>query len=496
MPILICSVQTIRMKILHTIKWSIMNNYCCRQVFIIGLFILPGSFCFAQNLHVGTGFYIAPGAVVYIQGGTGVSPTGNLQNMGEVTIEGNLTNHGIINEVTAGRYTLKSYNNALSIINGSNPVNFFDLVLDNIHNFNFSTPARVQNNLLFTNGYVNYTALTPFVFAGAATYSNLNATSHIAGIVGREGSSDFIFPVGTGTKLKRAAISNIIGGSSATFFTVDYKPVIPPNNTSLLAPLTSISNKEYWDINRNDPGNAVVQVEFTPADYLAAAGNESLLRLANFNGSQWQAEGLYDATLFPSVKSTTGVSFLPLFTIGGVNNVVLPLENILLRARKLDEITAEINWEVMGDLSDVESMDLQKADNAMAWKGLASLPTSKLKDNYKDNQLKAGMNYYRIKVWLLNNSVRYSNIVSVFSERNSLVSVFPTFAVSTITIKVEGDIRIQHFSIYDATGRKMAMNGNVTGNTNLVDVSSLNPGNYFLKLQTNKGIKTFPFIKR
>ena len=115
------------------------------------------------------------------------------------------------------------------------------------------------------------------------------------------------------------------GGSAATVFTGEYRPETPPNPASLLAPLVSISNKEYWNISRNGTGDVFIQVEFTATDYPNASGNEATLKLAHYNSTnEWQSEGDYDAFSFPSVKSAKPISsFLPSFTIGSTKPGIL-----------------------------------------------------------------------------------------------------------------------------------------------------------------------------
>jgi len=301
----------------------IVNNIKPAIIFFLAVFISAN--CFAQNLNVGTNFYVSPWAVVFVQNGVQVSTGGTLQNKGDMIIEGNLTNNGILNELAMGRYTFKAYYGATSLINGSNPIGFYNAVLDNTGNFKITTAIRIENNLLFSNGYADYGAVLPFVFGLAATHTGLSNGSHIRGVVSKEGEADFIFPIGTGAILKRAAISGMSGGSPSTVFTAEYKPVTPPNPTSLAAPLVEISGKEYWGINRSGSGDVYVQVEFTATDYPAAAGNETALSLAHYNSSnEWQSEGTYDAFTFPSVKSSKPVSsFLSSFTIGSIKSGLL-----------------------------------------------------------------------------------------------------------------------------------------------------------------------------
>jgi len=404
----------------------IVNNIKPAIIFFLAVFISAN--CFAQNLNVGTNFYVSPWAVVFVQNGVQVSTGGTLQNKGDMIIEGNLTNNGILNELAMGRYTFKAYYGATSLINGSNPIGFYNAVLDNTGNFKITTAIRIENNLLFSNGYADYGAVLPFVFGLAATHTGLSNGSHIRGVVSKEGEADFIFPIGTGTILKRAAIGGMIGGSASTVFTAEYKPVTPPNPASLAIPLAEISEKEYWNISRSGTGDVYVQVEFTATDYPVAVGNEAALSLAHYNsGSEWQSEGAYDAFTFPSVKSAKPVSsFLPLFTIG-------------------------------------------------------SIKPGLLSGNIAQRQIV---------------NRKYNNAVSGKDESYNLISVYPTLATSHINISVKEGIKLQTYSIIDASGRIVEMKTGYNTNSHQVNVSRLSAGNYFIQLQTANGRKTFSFVKQ
>ena len=146
----------------------ILNQIKPQVIFL--LTVCAAANCFAQTLHVGNNVYVSPGAVVLINGGVQVAPGGNLQNQGDMTIAGNLTNNGIINELSTGRYILKSYIGVTSLINGGNPIGFYNVVFDNTSNFKITTDIRIENNLLFSNGYADYGAASPLVFGPAAMH--------------------------------------------------------------------------------------------------------------------------------------------------------------------------------------------------------------------------------------------------------------------------------------------------------------------------------------
>jgi hypothetical protein len=281
---------------------------------------LAGMICsniFSQVLLVNNDFYIAPGAVVISKGSVHVSITGMIQNKGDMTIEGNLTNNGYINELTLGSFTLKKGGPGPGLINGNHTIGFYKVIFENENNFKVTTPLRIESSGIFLKGYLDYTAIDPLVFGPVAICNGVTATRHVKGTVAKEGVNDFIFPLGTGSKLKRASVSSITGGDASTVFIATYENGMPLSPDSLLSPLASLSNIEYWNIIRTGTGNANVQLEVVMSDYPGSAGSETFLQLARYNGSHWQSEGPYATLPFThSVVSSGSLSDFSVFTIG------------------------------------------------------------------------------------------------------------------------------------------------------------------------------------
>ncbi|WP_170828499.1 T9SS-dependent choice-of-anchor J family protein [Chryseobacterium soldanellicola] len=96
-----------------------------------------------------------------------------------------------------------------------------------------------------------------------------------------------------------------------------------------------------------------------------------------------------------------------------------------------------------------------------------------------------------IRVLILDN-VKVTQTVLGTSEadNNPQVGIYPNPATDYITIK--SNSKLTNVEVYDAAGRKMIAPLNI----DKIDVKSLQPGNYIMKVETSKGINTTKFIKK
>ena len=85
----------------------------------------------------------------------------------------------------------------------------------------------------------------------------------------------------------------------------------------------------------------------------------------------------------------------------------------------------------------------------------------------------------------------FNPLLGVNTNNNDHFILFPN-PVST-TLSIETSFEIESSSIYNLTGSLVKK---IEGNINNIDVSDLNMGSYFIKIQTNKGIINRHFIKK
>ncbi len=79
---------------------------------------------------------------------------------------------------------------------------------------------------------------------------------------------------------------------------------------------------------------------------------------------------------------------------------------------------------------------------------------------------------------------------------NSRIDLYPNPATKTLVLNIsDADLNIESYQVIDATAR-VVMNGNLNNGFNELNVESLNPGVYFVKVQTNEGEAVQRFIKK
>ncbi|MBC7383587.1 MAG: T9SS type A sorting domain-containing protein [Bacteroidia bacterium] len=89
--------------------------------------------------------------------------------------------------------------------------------------------------------------------------------------------------------------------------------------------------------------------------------------------------------------------------------------------------------------------------------------------------------------------IEHSATTSIVEMIPELVSIYPNPAVETLTINVSEKLVSSAYTITDCTGKKM-LTGSLTESHNLIDVSNLFKGVYFLMLDKNSS-KSIKFVK-
>jgi hypothetical protein len=125
---------------------------------------------------------------------------------------------------------------------------------------------------------------------------------------------------------------------------------------------------------------------------------------------------------------------------------------------------------------------------------------------FNDNNMQNGSNYYRLRMIDMENVVRYSKVVSLYSVEEtttaaSRMTVYPNPAAATINYTVASASSQQVIvQVYNLAGvvllaaeQQLAAGNNVQ----TLAVSSLKAGNYFLKVTNVEGSAQFvqPFVK-
>ena len=136
------------------------------------------------------------------------------------------------------------------------------------------------------------------VFENSATHTNTDNQSHVDGQVKKNGSADFLYPIGDKELFRYARIS--APGQNASSFTAKYffensNPLYPHANRAGLIDL--IDNKEYWTVEKTGGSSDIMltlswdENTTTPAEIVVAPQSE--IHIVRWNAAQnlWVDEG-------------------------------------------------------------------------------------------------------------------------------------------------------------------------------------------------------------
>jgi Secretion system C-terminal sorting domain len=118
---------------------------------------------------------------------------------------------------------------------------------------------------------------------------------------------------------------------------------------------------------------------------------------------------------------------------------------------------------------------------------------------FNDPNSAKGINYYRLRLVDIDNSGRYSNIITVRNSGSVNFTIYPNPVKSTLLVNIDAEkAEMADVSITDINGRKVySRQVTVTqGNNNFsVDVNNFSKGIYYIEVQLSNGNYTSKFNK-
>lgn len=216
-------------------------------------------------------------------------------------------------------------------------------------------------------------------------------------------------------------------------FTCEYFNTNPqvPYGATLAPGLLSLSNCEYWILNRNaGTVNKFVTLNWDATSCLVGAVTDQ--RVARHDGiSTWQNEGASASSgtvAAGSVTSNLVTSFSP-FTLGSIAAIVLPVELLVFEAIPIDNSMVRLNWSTATE-SNNDKFELERSKDGINFEFLGFVKgagNSSTQQSYlfSDFLPYAGISYYRLKQVDFDGKYRYSDIkkVNIINEQN--VQIYP-----------------------------------------------------------------------
>lgn len=173
------------------------------------------------------------------------------------------------------------------------------------------------------------------------------------------------------------------------------------------------------------------------------------------------------------------------------NSTPLPVRLVSFEA-KSEGPSVELSWTTANERSN-RHFEIERSNDGTSWQKIGlvlsnfSDGNSDVKSSYLFTDIRPwkGSNYYRLKQTDLDGKYTYSQIRTVSIEKGTDLKLYPNPAVTSIQVEgFEGKVNV---TIYDASGRQMLKNENVTERQQ-ISVSSFQPGIYSVYINNANGL--------
>jgi len=160
---------------------------------------------------------------------------------------------------------------------------------------------------------------------------------------------------------------------------------------------------------------------------------------------------------------------------------------------KIHDKTTLLTWETATETNNA-GFEIQRSTdginwNRIAWEDGQGTSTSIHNYTYRDENPLFGTIYYRLKQLDFDGTYEYSDIVQVNYKKGN-ISIYPNPVKNTLHISNITDEDIQDISIYSQTGREIRLQHT----SDIIDVSTLSPGMYIVKIGVKEGLFYEKFI--
>lgn len=384
---------------------------------------------------------------------------------GAINIGGDWTVNGA-STVSGGTVTFNG--TAGQTISNNSGQTFNNLVINNTSaaGVTLNDAVTVNNTLTLTDGIVNSSATDIVNIADNATVSGTSNASYVDGWVRKSGNEAFTFPVGADNRYRPISIT--APPVAADEFSATYN-FFSPNGLYMVAnraaALNHVSTREYWELQR-DAGTSTVIVGLSWDDSSGSIGSLTDLRVARWNGSQWDDAGNGGTT-----GDTTSGTVITGFAMSGYgafalssasSNNVLPVTWLDFSAQG-GEDHIRLEWttatELMNDRFEVERsgdmLEFEKIGEVPSKAGNGGNSKKVLAYEFTDERPLPGYNYYRLRQVDLNSDYDLSKVIV---ERMNMqhaaweVSGFVDVSSGSIRLKVPVEETAVDISLYNMMG--------------------------------------------
>lgn len=382
-----------------------------------------------------------------------------------------------------------------------------------------NAPVELDNQLTLTNGLVQTGVHTLYQLnPNAASLVSYNNHSYVNGRYRRNVNTTgtYIFPVGTASHLQDAVITlnSSAGMSNILAFFTPGLPVTMPNVSTCIINGAGVNNMldgGFWTIEPDAYTAVNYDVELRQRGYTNFSGTPTLLgvikrtnssnpwlgtNLAGVNGFHNNGTQTISGGVATAIR--TSVNSFSDFGIG-FNGNPLPVQLTAFDAVLTAERKVLLSWTTESELNS-DYFEVERSADATYFERIgtvdaAGFSTHTLKYNLTDENPLNGVSYYRLKQVDFDGTFEYSNIRSVrIHQIQNQITAYPMPVYDVLFIKgLTADVLTQ-ITISDISGRVISEYSEY--NPQQVDLSSLVPGQYFLRYVNSYETGVITLIKQ
>jgi hypothetical protein len=414
------------------------------------IILLPAMTCAQTGLYNKGIFYISNSSdVVYIAGTVTNTASASFTNKGSFSFKGNLTNDQASMAIGSGTFFITG--TSAQTINGTQPLNVFNLTTNNAAGITLTTNLNVSGTHTFSAGVITATS-NYLIYQAGASYTGANDSRHVKGWVKKIGATDFSFPTGNGTYLRPISLLNL---SVSSEFDAQYSGATY-NPANVQSPIVSMNPNEYWTVNQVSGGSAQVQLNWDNSKIAFPNYVVADLRAAVYTGSFWtNAGGTATGTAATSGTITSGsITNFGRLSIGSTSFVV-PLRFVTISAVH-ENASVKINWQTANEVA-VQNYEVQRSTDGVSFSTIATIPAKNMNlQSYQhiDETISSSKLYYRIKANDQDGRSRYSNTVSLASDNIQKIELLTNPVHNTIQLVTQNlPVSVYNYHLVNAKGQ-------------------------------------------
>ncbi|MBL0359135.1 MAG: T9SS type A sorting domain-containing protein [Chitinophagaceae bacterium] len=370
----------------------------------------------------------------------------------------------------------------------------------------------IVQNLLLNKGKIvvnpNTDGLIDIPNGGVVTGGSV--TAYVDGKIKRTTAGTTTYPVGSANKYAPVTVAVTAGGTNSYTVSYFFKPYgsysIDPVTLSNF-PTYNISKFEYWTVDQAT-SPATANLTFSWQDAGSQVNNPALLRVAHYDGADWDDVG---GTVAPGSTTSNGsitangVAVFSPFTLSSTQLNVIPVKLEYMRGQKNGSRNL-LNWKLTCTSASL-TMEIERAADTRNFSSIGSINATQARCSqpfdFTDAQPLAGYNYYRLKMTDIDGKVSYSPVVLISSNQKGFAAagIYPSVVSSQASLSISSSEATSiKTRITDMAGRVLQRSSDAiaAGSSLLnVDCSKLAAGYYNITVTNAAGnSSTLRFIKQ